>query len=105
MALTPNTTLSVLPAIKGNPRMKRLLTTFKHVGTRLLYLFYLVGLQESAGLFEVGFERFRLQLGFDRRAMLGVHLFLGGNLQAQTTVRHQAGLKLPEGIDTDWVQH
>lgn len=51
------------------------------------YLLDLVGLQEITGFFEVGFERFRLQLSFDGRAMLGVHLFLGGNLRVQIDVR------------------
>lgn len=51
------------------------------------YLLYLVGLQEVTGLSEVGFERFGLQLRFDGCAMLGVHLFLGGDLQVQMIVR------------------
>lgn len=52
------------------------------------YLLYLVGLQEVTGFSEVGFECFGLQLSLNgRRAMLGVHLFLGGDLQVQTTVR------------------
>lgn len=53
-----------------------------------LYLLYLVGLQEVTGFSEVGFERFGLQLRLDGRALLGVHLFLGGDLQAQAHVRH-----------------
>lgn len=48
----------------------------------------MVGLQEIAGFSEVGFERVRLRLRLDGRALLGVHLFLGGDLQAQTHVRH-----------------
>lgn len=47
------------------------------------YLLYLVGLQEITGFSEVGFERFNLQLRFDGRAMLGIHLFFGGDLRVQ----------------------
>lgn len=50
---------------------------------RFAYLLYLVGLQEIAGFFEVGLERFRLQLCLDGRFMFGVHLFFGGDLRAQ----------------------
>lgn len=52
-----------------------------------LYLLYLFGLQEITGLSEVGFEGFWLQLSLDGCVMLGVHLFLGGDLQAQILVR------------------
>lgn len=50
---------------------------------RFAYLLYLVGLQEIAGFFEVGLERFRLQLCLDGRFMFGVDLFFGGDLRAQ----------------------
>lgn len=50
---------------------------------RFLYLLDLVGLQEVAGFFEVGLERFYLQLCLDGRFMFGVHLFFGGDLRAQ----------------------
>lgn len=53
-----------------------------------LYLLYLVGLQEITGFSEVGFERFWLKLRLDGCAMLGVHLFLGGDLHVQINVRY-----------------
>lgn len=62
------------------------------------YLLYLVGLQEVAGFSEVGFERLWLQLGLDGRAMLGVHLFFGGDLQAQTDVRQARTQRAERGL-------
>lgn len=50
-----------------------------------MYLLYLVGLQEITGFSEVGFECFWLQLCLDGCAMLGIHLFFGGDLQVQKT--------------------
>lgn len=53
---------------------------------RCMYLLDLLCLQQVTGFSEVGFEALGLQLSFDGRALLGVHLFLGCNLKVQMPV-------------------
>lgn len=50
------------------------------------HLLYLFSLQEVTRLTQVGFEGLRLQAGCDGGAMLGVHLLLCGDLEAENSV-------------------
>lgn len=71
------------------------------------HLLYLVSLQEITGFSEVGFECFWLQLCLDGCTKLGIHLFFGGNLWVQKTVRHaytSVWFNFQKALTTGWVE-
>ena len=66
------------------------------------YLLYLLGLQEVTGFAEVGSEGLWLQLRLDGRAMLGVHLLLGGYLETREAIRGRLGAESTLSEDVTW---